>query len=160
VGTLGSGGEITAYGFDLHTGAYEIAATGDTAVIRFDASGGTRVALAYQAPAVLVTGLSPAAGELVVEISTNGGSSFALLDPSRFNLTGPQHEASLGAGRRLFQFLEKIPSSASGAGAVAFRFTRAAPSVPALTQPALALAAVALLLGAVLAPPLARAKAR
>ena len=152
VGSLASGGAITAHGFDLRTGAYEIAATGDVAVIRFDASGGARAALAYQAPAVLVSGLSPSVGELEVAISTDGGASFALLASARFNLTGPQHAASLGAGKRLFQLLEEIPSSASGASAIAFRFTRAPPAVTALAPPALALTAAALLLAARLAP--------
>ncbi len=149
VGTLEVGPEIAEHGFNPGTGVYGLSVLSDQAVILFDASGGDRTALAYKSPVVMLSGLSGNAANLSVEISTDGGNSFAPLGPSLYNLTSQADEAALGAGRRLFHYLADIPSTATGAAAVAFRFSAlTGASVPALSGWGVALALLVLAAGA------------
>ena len=115
-GALASGADITATGFDLATGAYRLAAepctpaaTCRVAAIRFDSNALDRAGALYVTPAVELEGFDHtlAAGhpDIRVDVSTNGGSSFAALDPALYNLTGVGEEAQVGVGRRLFQHL-------------------------------------------------------
>lgn len=135
VGSLETGPEIAAAGFDPGTGTYGVTATsvpastcGGTgppcyeAVIRFDTQGGGRGGFEYRTPAVLVGGFPVPDDTVGVEISTDGGASFSPLAWRQFNLTSETDESELGAGRRLFQYLGDVPASATGANAVAFRF--------------------------------------
>ena len=146
VGTLDTGPGFAAGGFDLGTGAYGVAASsvspstcGATsppcyeAAVRFDTQGGGRGGAEYRTPAVMLSGLPVADGLLAVEMSTDGGSSFAPLSPALYNLTGETEEAALGAGRRLFQYLADIASSATGASSVVFRVV--GPLTPAPPPP-------------------------
>lgn len=147
VGSLSAGPEIASYGFDPGTGAYTIAAHTGTAVIRFDAAGGSRAGRAYLAPVVDVTGLSADDALLSLERSTDGGATFQDLAPGTFNVTSQADEAQLGAGRRIFQYLGAVPASATGASAWAFRFRAGeAPEVPGLRDRGAALLAAALAL--------------
>ena len=148
VGVLLSG-PLLVNGFNLETGSYEILAAANQAVIRFDASGGGRAALAYKSPVVVVGGLSGAPENLLVEISTNAGHDFTPLGSEFSNLTSPADEASLGVGRRLFQYLGDIPGTATGSSAVAFRFTVEAVAVPTLSRWGGAVAFLVVLVAAV-----------
>ena len=130
VGSLGTGPEISAFGFDPGTGSYEIRANLNQAVIRFDASGGSRTGFAYHTPAVVVSDFFVSDPNVVVEISTNAGNSFLPIDASLYNLSSAADESELGVGRRAFQYLGEIPSTASGSNAVAFRFADQASPTP------------------------------
>src|SRR5262249_46313836 len=115
IGTLASGPDVAAYGFDSASGAYEVRAAGNRAAVAFDTLGGGRststcggacpVAAAYAAPAVLLTGFTTGSDDVLVEQSTDGGDLFAPLAPSLYNLTSFTDEAALGPHRRLFQYL-------------------------------------------------------
>ncbi len=135
VGTLDTGPEISAAGFDPGTGTYGVTASSVPAsvcggasppcyeaVIRFDTQGGGRDGFEYGTPAILLGGFPVPAGAVGVEISTDGGGSFSTLPWKRFNLTTESAESELGPGRRLFQYLDDVPASATGSSAVAFRF--------------------------------------
>jgi thrombospondin type 3 repeat protein len=133
IGVLSTGPDVAAYGFNPGTGAYEVRAAGNRAAIAFDTLGGGRStstcggacpgAAAYQAPAVLLTGFTANQDDVLVEQSTDGGASFSPLAANLYNLSAFGDEVSLGSHRRLFQYLGAVPASASGAGAVVFRFT-------------------------------------
>lgn len=147
VGTLDTGPEIVAAGFDPGTGAYGVTASSVAestcgaasppcyeATVRLDTQGGGRGGAEYRTPAIMVSGFPVADGLVSVEISTDGGASFVPLSSKKFNLTGQAEEGALGAGRRLLQYLGTVPSSASGASAVALRFL--GPVAPAPPPPA------------------------
>jgi hypothetical protein len=127
VGTLATGPEIATHGFNPGTAAYEVTANADAAVVRFDANGGGRAGFAYFEPAVLLRGYGVDDTRVSVEISSDGGNTFAPLAPSLYNLTTRDDEAELGADTRLFQYLGEIPGTATGSSAFAFRFSREAP---------------------------------
>ncbi|MGD0949656.1 MAG: thrombospondin type 3 repeat-containing protein [Candidatus Binatia bacterium] len=133
IGALASDATVAAYGFDPDTGAYEIRAAGNQAAIAFDALGGGRTtsncgtscpaALAYQAPAVLLTDFKANTDSILVERSTDNGDSFASLPANLYNLTSFADESALGPNQRLFQYLGVIPAGATGPSAFVFRFT-------------------------------------
>lgn len=122
IGSLASGGTITAYGFDPGAGTYEIQAAGNRAAIAFDVSAGGRAAAAYQTPAVLLSNFPVDPGSVLVERSTDGGTSFTLLPANLYNL------AAVDTDRSLFQYLGTIPATATGAAAFVVRFTGCASS--------------------------------
>jgi hypothetical protein len=146
VGTLETGPEIAAAGFDPGAGAYGVTASSVApsvcgqasppcyeAVVRLDTQGGSRGGAEYRTPAIVLGGFPVADGAVSVEVSADGGASFAPLPWRLFNLTGEGEEGQLGAGRRLFQYLTDVPASAAGASAVAFRFR--GPVTPAPPPP-------------------------
>jgi hypothetical protein len=96
----------------------------------------------------MLSGVSGAAASLYVEISTDGANSFTPLSPTLFNLTSQADEAELGSGRRLFHYLSDVPSSATGASAVAFRFSPEVALVPSLSRWGTALVLLVLALAA------------
>lgn len=131
-GTLRSGADVDAHGFDLRTGAYGIAAEVCTpaascrrAALRFDTAGGGRAGAVYVAPAIELDGFDhglPAGDvDVRVDLSSDGGASFTALPASSFNLSAASDEAEVGAGRRVFQYLAPIVGGGS-AGKV-LRFT-------------------------------------
>jgi hypothetical protein len=81
---------------------------------------------------VLVRNFTVPDEEITVEMSTDGGATFAPLSPTLYNLTSSADEAQLGAGRRLFQYLGKIPPTATGSSAFAFRLRSTGPIVPTI----------------------------
>ncbi len=121
VGTLASGPEIAAYGFNPATGAYVIEAENDVAVVRFDGFGGTRAGFRYYEPAIEVTDFFVADGDVVVERSSDGGATFTTLNPANYNLTTQADEAQLGTGRRVLQYLGQIPGVFTGPTSWALR---------------------------------------
>lgn len=138
VGTLDV---ATPYGFDPGSGTYEIHASGNQAAIAFDTLGGGRTTstcgascpqpVAYHAPAVLLADFDVSHDNVVVELSVDNGVTFAPLAPGLYDLTSFADEASLGANRRLFQYLGTIPETASGGAAYVFRITAGpAPCTP------------------------------
>ena len=100
VGTLATGPEISAYGFNPGTAAYEIVAQDDEAVIRFDGFGGGRGGLRYYQPAIEMLDFFVDEANVVVERAIDGGATFQSLNPGEYNLTTQAEEAEVGAGRR------------------------------------------------------------
>jgi hypothetical protein len=122
-GALASGPEIAGRrGFDPGAGSYRISAASNVAAIRFDASGGDRKGFAYRAPVVQIDQLAVEDANLVVEVSRDGGASFAPLGSDEFNISTRADEAQIGKDRRVFQLLGDIPASATGAQAWVLRF--------------------------------------
>jgi hypothetical protein len=126
-GALQTGEEISAYGYHLASGAYHIIADKNrVAAIAFDAArGGTaESAIAYQQPAVLVSGIDAKDDELCVELSKDNGATFKELPSSWYNITKRCESSELGgSGRRLMQLLCTIPTSATGRSAWVLRFS-------------------------------------
>lgn len=127
-GTLATGPQIGAFGFNPGTAAYEIEAIDNRATIRFDASGGTRSAIGYPQVAIELSNFFASDADVAVERSTDGGATFTTLNPAGYNLSTQADEAEIGSGRRVFQILNRIPAVASGADAWAYRFS--APPLP------------------------------
>ncbi|MBN2351107.1 MAG: hypothetical protein JXD23_00955 [Spirochaetales bacterium] len=124
VGVLKTGKGVSAYGFDVATGAYQITAKKKAAAIVFDASrGGTvKKPLPYKAPAVLVFGLDAPDNRIAVELSRNNGKSWKPVPASDYNLTTRAQAAQLGGkDRRLIQLLVNVPADAAGAKAWVLR---------------------------------------
>jgi hypothetical protein len=138
IGTLATGPEITLYGFNPATGTYEINAVGNRAAIAFDTLGGGRStstcggscpeAATYQKPTILIHNLQVNDGDVLVELSTDNGASFAPLSTDAYNLTSTADEAALGPNRRLFQYLGNIPAEATGVSAYVLRFSPLPPA--------------------------------
>lgn len=150
VGTLDAGPGIVG-GFDPATGAYGVTAAAVApavcgagappcyeVVVRFDAQGGARGGTAYHTPAIMLNGFPVADEHVSIEISTDGGGTFAPLPWRRFNLSAESDAAVFGSGRRLFQYLADVPASASGAAAVAFRFV--GPTAAVIASPPMGVA--------------------
>lgn len=118
VGKLLDGEGISAHGFHVATGAYQIAADDSgTAAIAFDAmrGGSVRRPLAYYQPAILVSNLDATDGQIRVELSQDNGATFHPLPESWYNLTTHAESSQLGGGdRRLLQLLCPIPATATG----------------------------------------------
>ncbi len=142
VGTLATGPDIAATGFNPGTAAYEIHASATEAVIRFDASGGGRSGLRYKAPVVLIRGFFVPDEMVTVEWSTDAGASFSTLPPVNYNLTGNAEEAELGAGVRIFHYLGDVPGSATGPSAWAFRIASSVSVSPVPTLSPLGIATI------------------
>jgi hypothetical protein len=147
VGTLTIGPDVASTGFNPRTAAYEIQATSAEAVIRFDASGGSRAGLRYIAPVVMIRDFSVSDETVMVERSTDGGASFSALSPTSYNLTNNADEAELGASIRIFQYLGEIPATATDPNAWAFRFASSASPSPIPSLSPLATAILLCLLG-------------
>jgi len=125
-GTLQTGEGISTYGYHLASGAYHIVADKNkTAEIVFDAGrGGTAdSAIAYQQPAVLVSGFDVADKRLCVELSKDSGATFEELPRSWYNVTKRAESSELGGGRRLLQLLCTIPTTATGKDAWVLRLS-------------------------------------
>jgi len=147
VGTLATGPDTASTGFNPGTAAYEIQASSDEAVLRFDGSGGGRSGLRYIAPVVVIHDFSVPDETVTVERSTDGGVSFSTLSPTSYNLTNNADEAELGAGIRIFQYLGDIPVTATGPNAWAFRFTNSTSPSPIPSLSFLGIAILSSLLG-------------
>ncbi len=135
VGSLATGAEIAAPGFNKAGGTYDLnalscGASCSEAEILFDAGAGGRSAAAYLAPAIRISGLA-ASAELSARISTDAGATYSTLAPTLYNLTGAAEESETGTGTRVFQYLGEIPATATASSAVAFRFETAAEHCPA-----------------------------
>lgn len=127
IGTLQTGDGISVYGYYVPSGAYCIAADANsTAAIAFDTLRGGSVAsaIAYQQPAVLVSGIDVNDLQLNVELSQDNGATFEKLPASWYNVTRNAESPGLGGpGRRLLQLLCPIPATASGANKWVLRFS-------------------------------------
>ena len=126
IGTLQTGEEISSYGFNPTTGAYQIIADADkTAAIAFDTKRGETVEspLAYFQPAIIVSNLDVDDENLLVELSQDNGSRFEKLPDSWFNIT-KAHESEQLSGKRLVQLLCPVPASASGERAWVVRVSK------------------------------------
>lgn len=127
IGILQTGDGISAYGFNVPTGAYHIAAdANNTAAIAFDTARGGSVPspLAYYQPAVLVSDFNCPDNRLSVELSQDNGSTFEKLPLSWYNITSKADSSQLGAPcRRLLQLLCPIPVDATGPTAWVLRFS-------------------------------------
>lgn len=108
-------------GFDIATGVYWIEAENGIAEIAFDSmrNGAVSDALAYKSPAVLVSGIDSA--EINVELSTDNGASYTVLEEDRFNMSSSAVNDMMSG--RVFQLFEDIPAGASGDSAWVLRFT-------------------------------------
>jgi hypothetical protein len=114
IGKLQTGDDISSYGFNPVTGAYQISAdNGKTVAISFDAKRGETVEspLAYYQPVILVSDLD-IGNNLLVELSQDKGKTFEELPKSWYNIT--TSEKLGGSGKCLLQLLCPIPSSATG----------------------------------------------
>jgi hypothetical protein len=126
-GTLQTGKGISGYGYHLASGAYHIVAGANKSVaIAFNAGrgGAADSAIAYQQPAVLVSGIDAKDDELRVELSKDNGVTFKELPRSLYNVTKRAESSELGGkGRRLLQLLCTIPATATGKDAWVLRFS-------------------------------------
>ncbi len=127
IGKLQTGENISAYGYRVPTGAYHIAADlNNTAAIAFDTDRGGTVAspIAYQQPAVLVSGLDDADERLCVELSQDNGVTFEKLPPTWYNVTTRAESSELDADdRRLLQLFCTIPATTTGTKTWVLRFS-------------------------------------
>ncbi len=126
-GTLQTGEGISTCGYHLASGAYHIVADKNkTAEIAFDVGrgGAADSAIAYQQPAVLVSGFDVADKRLCVELSKDSGATFEELPRSWYNVTKHTESSELGGkGRHLLRLLCTIPATAINKGAWVLRFS-------------------------------------
>ncbi len=135
VGELAQGPELTSAGFDPGTAAYRIKADCNEAVVRFRPCGlgPERGCRPYVAPVLAVEDFDADDSEVIVEISTDAGASFAPLDTALYNLSGAAAETELGPRRRLLHYLDTVPADATGAARVALRISTGSNGCPAST---------------------------
>jgi hypothetical protein len=129
-GQLREGDGFANGGFDLATGAYEIAANeSGTAEIAFDAArgGALRDPLAYWQPAIVIANLRPGAGSIRVGLSQDNGATFYSLPESWVNLAPDSVPARIHGGSKEtpLELLCPIPSSATGPSRWVLRISRA-----------------------------------
>lgn len=116
-------------GFNLATGAYEIAANeSGTAEIAFDTArgGSVKEPLAYWQPAVVVANLRPGEERIRVELSQDNGAIFHPLPESWFNLARDGVPARMNGSPKetLLQLLCPVPASATGPSRWVLRISR------------------------------------
>jgi len=116
-------------GFNLATGAYEIAANeSGTAQIAFDTvrGGSVKEPLAYWQPAVVVANLRPGEERIRVELSQDNGAVFHPLPESWFNLARDGVPARMNGSPKetLLQLLCPVPASATGPSRWVLRISR------------------------------------
>jgi len=134
VGQRAQGDEIASEGFNAGQGAYEIQAECNEVFIRFAPCGGQdRACLPYVAPVLVVSNFHADDSDVTVEISTDAGSTFSALANGSYNLTGSADQAETGYGRRIFQYLDTVPASATGNSRVAIRVATLSGACPVTT---------------------------
>jgi hypothetical protein len=129
IGRLREDNGSSECGFNLATGAYEIAANeSGTAQIAFDTArgGSVKEPLAYWQPAVVVANLPPGAERIRVELSQDNGAIFHPLPESWFNLARDAVPARMNGRPQetLLQLLCPVPASATGPSRWVLRISR------------------------------------